>query len=295
MRPTRFAAGNEVMPPGAAGAKVTLMAPSDRDLLLAARAGDARSVEALLSRHEQQIFRFGLRMCGNEDEARDVLQETLLAAFRGLHEFRGDAQLSTWLYQIARSFCLKSRRRGAGEPEGMVPLDKREAESVPMSDEAPDARAHARQMGELLQAAIMSLPDSQREIIILRDVEGLPAEEAAQVVGIEVGALKSRLHRARAELRGRLVAVLGEESEVGGESPCPELAEELTGYAAEEIDQATCTRIEEHLKRCPRCAGACAALQRTVSFCRQIPGGEVPAPVRAAVRAALLAASRAGG
>ena len=271
------------------------MSVSDRDLLLAARAGDARSIDALLTRHEQQIFRFGLRMCGNEDDARDVLQETLLAAFRGLHEFRGEAQLSTWLYQIARSFCLRSRRRGAGEPEGMVPIEKREAESIPTPDATPDARAHAREMGELLQAAILSLSDKQREIIVLRDVEGLSAEEAAQVMGIEVSALKSRLHRARAELRERLVAVLGEDSELGGEPPCPELAEELTAYAAEEIDQATCTRIEEHLKRCPRCAGACAALQRTVSFCKQIPGGEVPAPVRAAVRAALLATPRTSG
>jgi RNA polymerase sigma-70 factor (ECF subfamily) len=149
-------------------------------------------------------------------------------------------------------------------------------------------------MGELLQAAILSLSESQREVVILRDVEGLSAEEAAQVVGIEVGALKSRLHRARADLRERLVAVLGDNSEVSGETPCPDLAEELSGYAAEEIDQATCARIEEHLKRCPRCAGACAALQRTVSFCKQIPGGEVPAPVRAAVRAALLATPRTG-
>ena len=177
----------------------------------------------------------------------------------------------------------------------MVPIEKREAESIPTSDATPDARAHAREMGELLQAAILSLSDRQREIIVLRDVEGLSAEEAAQVVGIEVGALKSRLHRARAELRQRLVAVLGEDSELGGEPPCRELAEELTGYAAEEIDQATCTRIEEHLKRCPRCAGACAALQRTVSFCKRIPGGEVPASVRAAVRAALLATPRTGG
>jgi RNA polymerase sigma-70 factor, ECF subfamily len=277
--------------PGQVGAKVTLMAAGERDLLLGARAGDARSIDALLARHEQQIFRFGLRMCGNEDDARDVLQETLLAAFRGLHEFRGEAELSTWLYQIARSFCLKSHRRSAGEPQELVPIEKREARSIPTPEARPDARAQAREMGELLQAAILSMPESQREVIILRDVEGLSAEEAGQVVGIEVGALKSRLHRARAELRERLVAVLGEDSEGTGGTPCPELAAELSGYAAEEIDQAACARIEEHLKRCPRCAGACAALQRTVSLCKQIPGGEVPAPVRAAVRAAVLAAT----
>ncbi len=271
------------------------MATDDHDLLAAARSGNARSVDTLLARHQKQIFRFGLRMCGNEDEAREVLQETLLAAFRGLHEFRGDAHLSTWLYQIARSFCLKSRRRTAGEPEQTVPIEKPEARAVPASDAAPDAKAHAREMGELLQAAILSLSERQREVLVLRDVEGLSAEEAADVIGIEVGALKSRLHRARTELRERLVAVLGDD-ELGGEAPCPELADELTSYATDEIDQATCARIEEHLQRCPRCAKACAGLQRTVSFCKEIPGGEVPAPVRAAVRAALLAATpKAGG
>jgi len=266
------------------------MATGDRDLLLAAR-GDVRSIDALLTRHEQQIFRFGLRMCGNEDEAREVLQETLLAAFRGLHEFRGEAQLSTWLYQIARSFCLRSRRRSAGEPAETVSIEQPEVQAVAAADAGPDARAHAREVGELLQAAILSLSESLREVLVLRDVEGLSAEEAARVIGIEVGALKSRLHRARAELRTWLVAVLGTESEAGGEAPCPELADDLSGYAAEEIDQATCARIENHLQRCPRCAKACAALQRTVSFCKQIPGGEVPAPVRAAVRAALIAAT----
>jgi len=262
----------------------------DRELLDKARFGDSGAVDELLARHERQVFRFGLRMCGNEEDARDVLQETLLAAFKNVKTFRGDAQLSTWLYQIARSFCLKSRRRGAGEPEQTEALDKPEAAAVASGEAQPDAQAHAREIGALLQAAILSLPESHREVLILRDVEGLSAEEAARVVGIDVGALKSRLHRARMELRERLVAVFGRGSEVGASAPCPELADELAAYAAEEIDQATCARIEEHLKHCARCAGACAALQRTVSFCRQIPGGEVPASVRAAVRAALLGA-----
>jgi RNA polymerase sigma-70 factor (ECF subfamily) len=264
--------------------------PTDSELLEKARIGDSDAVDELLARHEQQVFRFGLRMCGNEDDARDVLQETLLAAFKNVKTFRGDAQLSTWLYQIARSFCLKSRRRSVGEPERSEALDKPEAAAVPSGEAQPDAQAHAREIGALLQAAILSLPESHREVLVLRDVEGLSAEEAAQVVGIEVGALKSRLHRARMDLRERLVTFFGSASEVGAAAPCPELADQLAAYAAEEIDQATCARIEEHLKACGRCAGACATLQRTVSFCRQIPGGEVPAPVRAAVRAALLGA-----
>jgi RNA polymerase sigma-70 factor (ECF subfamily) len=104
------------------------------------------------------------------------------------------------------------------------------------------------------------------------------------VAGVEVAALKSRLHRARMALREQLAAVLDERTEGVA---CPELAHELTQYAAAEIDQSTCAAIEAHLSRCPRCAAACESLKRTVSMCRAIPGGEVPAPVRAAVRMAL--------
>ncbi|MFL5432949.1 MAG: RNA polymerase sigma factor, partial [Myxococcales bacterium] len=87
------------------------MAHTELDLLSAAKMGDAAALDEILERHEKQVFRFGLRMCGSEEDAREVLQDTLLAAFEGLRDFRGDAQLSTWLFQIARSFCVKRRRR----------------------------------------------------------------------------------------------------------------------------------------------------------------------------------------
>ena len=264
---------------------------TDRDLLTAAQAGDPEAVDELLGRHEKQVYRFGLRMCGDEEAARDVLQETLLAAFKGLHQFRGDAALSTWLYQIARSFCVKSRRRGRGEPRMHVALDAPEVERVASADAAPDARTDAREIGALLQNAILALPEVSREAIVLRDVEGLSAEEAATVAGLAVGAFKSRLHRARLQLRERLVDVLGNPEP--GPPACAALARELTAELSADIDQAACARIEEHLQRCPHCAGACATLQKTVSLCRQIPGGEVPASIRAAVREALRQATAA--
>jgi RNA polymerase sigma-70 factor (ECF subfamily) len=257
------------------------MGRSDAELLHGVRHGDREALEELLSRYEASIYRFGLRMCGNEDAAREVLQETLLAAFRNLPGFRGDASISTWLYQIARSFCIKQRR---GE-RAAEPLEGHTGERLVEPSPEPDAQAHAREIGAALSAAIGALPPDFREVLILRDVEGLSAEEAAAIVGIEVGALKSRLHRGRVQLRGELAALLGDGD--GGSAPCPDLAQELTAYAAAEIDQATCVRIEDHLSRCARCAGACEALKRTVSLCRRLPGGEVPAPVRAAIRHAI--------
>ncbi|WP_375757558.1 sigma-70 family RNA polymerase sigma factor [Corallococcus exercitus] len=267
---------------------------TDAELLALAQGGDGRALEALLGRHEKQVYRFGLRMCGSEEDAKEVLQETLLAAFKGMHAFRGEAELSTWLYQVARTHCLRTRRKRAGEPDTLEALDAPAAAAVHAEAAAPDEGAHARQMGEVLQAAILALPDTYRETLILRDVEGLSAEEAAQVVGIEVRALKSRLHRARMQLREHLVTLMGEGGEAAAPAGCPELAEELTAFAASELDQATCVRIEEHLTRCPRCAGACDALKRSVSLCRRIPGDEVPVPVRAAVRQALARAVTSG-
>lgn len=248
----------------------------DHALIEAAQRGDRAALDLLLARYEQPIYRFGLRMCGDEESAREVLQETMLAAFRHLPGFRAEAKLSTWLYQIARSFCIKERR-------GARPTTTLDDELVDPSA-TPDRRAHAHQIGEALVAAIAALPAEQREVLVLRDVEGLSAEEAARVVGVEVGALKSRLHRARMALRAQLVDVI----DARATEPCAELAQELSAYAGADIDQAACATIEAHLAHCPRCAGACDALRRSVSLCRSIPGDHVPAPVREAVRAALL-------
>lgn len=257
---------------------------TDAQLLEQVKQGDAKAMDQLLSRHEQKIYRFSLRMCGNEDDARDVLQETLIAAFRNLGTFRGDSQLSTWLYQVARSFCIKQRRRREGEPAHLESMEGHEVKSMPTDSTSLESKAHAREVGEVIQAAMNTLQIDHREALVLRDVEGLSAEEAAEVVGIEVGALKSRLHRARVQLKQSLAAVLEDQNTELG---CPELQNELSAYAASEIDQAACARIEGHLEKCPHCTAACDSLKRTVSMCRAIPGGEVPAPVRAAVRQAL--------
>jgi RNA polymerase sigma-70 factor (ECF subfamily) len=255
------------------------VADADETRLIAkAQGGDRGALDELLTRYEQPIYRFGLRMCGNEDAAREVLQETMLAAFRNLPGFRGEASLSTWLYQIARSFCIKQRR-------GVRPGEELDTD-LPDQRASPEVEAHARQIGRALAAAIRALPPEQREVLVLRDVEGLSAREAAEIVGIDVGALKSRLHRARMAMRHQLASLI----EPAEEQPCPELAQELTAYAASEIDQTTCEQIEKHLSGCTRCSEACDALKRTVSLCKRIPGDTVPEQVRKAVRAAITVA-----
>ena len=264
------------------------MPRTETELLDAARLGDAEATDALLASHEQRLYRFGLRMCGNEDDAREVLQETMLAAFRGFPGFRGEARLSTWLYQIARSYCVKSRRRLVGEPAAMEGLES--ASGVASEAEPADLGAHAREIGEAVHAAILALPESLREAVVLRDVEELDGEEAAKVLGIELAALKSRLHRGRAELRKHLAVLL--DPPEGVATPCADLAREMREFSSADIDRATCTGIERHLAACPRCAKTCLQLGQSASLCCSMPGEEVPRAVRASVRHALMSALR---
>jgi RNA polymerase sigma-70 factor (ECF subfamily) len=261
--------------------------PTDAVLLAGARHGDRRAIAQLLARYEHQIYRFALRQCGDEQDAQDTLQETMIAAFRGLQEFRGEAQLSTWLYQIARSVCIKHRRPGH-TVRGGVPLSAAMAVVAPQAQ--PDAQAHAHEIGAALAAAMSALSMGHREAVVLHDVEGLSVEEAAEVVGVEVAAMKSRLRRGRLELRDHLATLLGE---VNGAVPCPDLARDLLAFLTTNIDQTLCARVEVHLSRCQRCAGACDALKRTMSLCRRIPGDEIPRTVRTAVRRAVRAATGA--
>src|SRR5664279_2091903 len=103
-------------------------------LLAAARRGDRAALSALLEQHQRKVFSFGVKMCGDAEDAKDVAQETLLTMARTVQDFRGDASLSTWLYTVARSFCIKKRRRTKGAPAFHEPLDQVTRESASQPD-----------------------------------------------------------------------------------------------------------------------------------------------------------------
>jgi len=265
---------------------------SDERLLAAARAGDARALEALLERHQAQVYRFGMKMCRDPEDAKDVLQETLLAVARGLHDFRGCSSLSTWLYTIARSHCLKKRRRSKFAPEVERSLGTYASGSVAQlasSDEGPDEVLSNQEIEQALAAAVADLDPIYREVLLLRDVEGLTAPEVAEVVGISVPAVKSRLHRARLALRERVGPGLGLSDEPGP-SACPDVPLMFSRHLEDEISARQCADMERHLEGCPRCRGTCDALKRTLAVCRTAGAKTpVPAEIQRSVRTALQA------
>ena len=267
-------------------------AATDDELLGAARHGDAAALEALLIRYQPHLYRFGLRMCGNEQDAGDVAQESLISMARSLRDFRGDASVSSWLYTIARRFCIKKRRRSKFAPAREESLDAPGVDAaLRVADPAPNPEqtATSRELERALAHAIERLEPAQREVLVLRDVEGLSAPEVAKILGISVDAVKSRLHRARVAVRRELAPVLGGPADEPADSMCPDVLTLFSQHLEGEIDPAVCARMEAHLAECGRCRGACESLKRTLAFCRQLPTPDVPAPIAVSIRSAIRA------
>jgi len=177
-------------------------------LLERLRAGDARAFEMLVRRYGGRMIAAARRIVGTEDEARDVVQEAFLAAFRALDRFNGDAQVSTWLHRIvinAALMRLRSRRRRREEAiEDHLPRfddDGHWVDSPGSWDTPADALLERRETRRLVRAAIERLPAQYREVVVLRDIEELDTDEAASILGVTPNAVKTRLHRARQALR----------------------------------------------------------------------------------------------
>ena len=265
------------------------MPNSDQDLLAAARGGERAALEQLLERHQNRVFRFGMKMCGGVEDARDVLQDTLIAAARGIRDFRGASSVSTWLYTIARSFCIKRRRTGKFEPEHLESLEERAAEARGVADarRGPEDEAAGNQVRAALRNAISLLEPTYREVLVLRDVEGLSAPEVAEVLGLSVEAVKSRLHRARVAVRQHLAPMLGEELPAPEtDQICPDVVDLFSKHLEGEISGSVCAALEGHLRSCARCRARCDSLKATLSLCNQ-SGEEVPPQVASSVRDAL--------
>ena len=171
------------------------------ELLARLRRGDARAFEDLVRTYQHRVFGVGLRMLGSRAEAEEIAQETFLRAHRALADFRGDAKLSTWLYAIASRLCLN--RLASGDRKRV-----REGEETLLRLASDDAGAAARlersELEQALAAAIEALPEERRIVVVLRDVQGLSYEEIAETLSLEPGTVRSRLHRARMDLKAKL-------------------------------------------------------------------------------------------
>ena len=196
------------------GARPHEPSPDEPTLIEQAQRGDLGAFDRLVLQHQQEVYAVALRMLGDAHEAEEIAQEVFVSAYRSLGTFRYEAKLSTWLVAITMNLCRNRRRWWArrrqhivasldapiasGDDEGSRTLDP--ADSSP----SPAAIAEQREQHAWLLEALQLLEESQRSVIVLRDVQGYSYEEIAQMLHCAVGTLKSRISRARLQLKALL-------------------------------------------------------------------------------------------
>ena len=187
--------------------------PVDDEATLVAqlKAGDEAAFERVVRAYGGRLLAVARRIVGSEEDARDVVQDAFLNAFRSVNRFEGNAKLSTWLHRIAVNAALMKLRTRKRKPEqsieNLLPAfleDGHHEERFKSWDEPVDTLLERAETRELVRKQIDALPESYRTVLVLRDIEGLDTEETANVLGLTVNATKIRLHRARQALRTML-------------------------------------------------------------------------------------------
>ena len=194
------------MPPRAGG-RTPDAADTEAGLIARAQAGDVGAFERLSGAYADRLFMLLLRLLGDRSEAEDVAQEVMLRAWRGITRFRGQSSYFTWLYRIAVNEASRVLAKRARRPAS-VTIGADELQLPESAAQDPSRQAENSELRQALGHALAQLPPTLRTAIVLRDVEGLSTQEAAEIVGIGQAAFKSRLHQARLRVR----AAIGDET-----------------------------------------------------------------------------------
>jgi RNA polymerase sigma-70 factor (ECF subfamily) len=172
----------------------------DSDLIQRFKKGDRSAFEALVRKYQDRVYNLCRYMLQDPENARDAAQDVFLKAYRALKDFRPDASLYTWIYRITVTTCLDYRRKSHREAFRSEPL----TEDMPSPEPLPEERYQSGEISDSLQLALQKLPEKLRTAIVLREMEELSYEEIAEVLHTSPGTVKSRISRAREELRSLL-------------------------------------------------------------------------------------------
>ena len=166
--------------------------------------GDANAFETLVLEYEKNVYNIALRMTGNSEDAADMTQEAFIKAYNSLQSFRGDSKFSVWLYRIVSNVCLDFLRSKNRRPTVSLSVEDDDGEDAQLDvadeSQSPELLLDRKLTRESVRRGLDSLPPDYRQILLLREIQGLSYDEIAQALGLEVGTVKSRIFRARKRL-----------------------------------------------------------------------------------------------
>ncbi len=242
------------------------------------------AIPRLLERHGGRLFRLGLRLCGDPQEAEDIVQETFLRAFRKWDQFEGRSDPGTWLYTIAIRVCRRLHRRRSGQPTRMesinelLPSGDEKVPDIPSRREGPYDAALRKESRETVEAAIVRLPLHFRLPLILKDILEFSIAQVSEVLGLKPATVKTRIHRARLFLRRELVRKLPLR-----DAPPPDhsrrMCLDLIRAKQEALDRGVDFPLADE-ELCSRCRAFFNTLDLAKSACRSIREGRIPDRLR---------------
>lgn len=264
------------------------------------------AVEEAIGLLQNTVFSFSMKLCGHPEDAEDTMQEVLFRSLAHLSKIQDPQALAVWLYTVTRNRCWRMRRKVANAPSRTLSLDELMPDDAELGRLLQDAAAtpetnvlHAEQH-QLLHQAVLRIPAPLRIVLVLHDMEELNTDQVAQILGLQQGTVRVRLHRARLAVRKEMSRILdgGPAETQPGPSPspkprrarskssnqpaaCRELFANLSEYLDGRVEPRTCDQMREHIEGCPSCVAFLRDLRSAIDRCRSM---EVPCDVAIAPR-----------
>jgi RNA polymerase sigma-70 factor, ECF subfamily len=278
----------------------------DAAIVLLKRGGDG-ALEGAVKLLQGAVFAFSMRVCGQQQDAEDTMQEVLVKSLPYLSKFDNSRALATWLYKVAKNSCLMNRRKSTFAPKEELSLEQlmpnqEEFERLDgLTSITPEGSAISGEEGQRLRKAIRYLPPHYRIILVLRDMEGFTDEEVGEITGLRPGTIRVRLHRARLFVR-RELAKVNEGGKLGvagrlqrnveaslATGRCKSIFAGLSDYLDGELDDFSCEEIETHMNGCEPCKKFLRSLESTIQRCQHSPADCPDRGKAASLRKKLLA------
>jgi RNA polymerase sigma-70 factor, ECF subfamily len=245
------------------------------------------AIEQAMGLLQRTVYSFSMKVCGHREDAEDTMQEVLYRSVGQLAGIEEPQALAVWLYTVTRNRCWRMRRKPAGAPAETLSLDELmpdEAELGRLLADAaasPEADALRAEQHGMLRRAVLEIPANLRMVLVLHDMEELTTEQVAQVLGLQAGTVRVRLHRARLAVRKQMQAMLDgapvqEQPKTAGKkrpASCRELFGNLSDYLDGRVEPASCEQMRAHIEGCPACVAFLRDLSGVIERCRKM---EVP-------------------